>query len=483
MLPFFENHLNGEQNLYVMYILVTSILVNWFFSSFKKKVSRIINSPVDYLALSFVAISFLSLIAVAQDVGRAVKDQQPFITLVSSVLTSTDRSPLFCVHSFYNLVISLMLFSFLANNLKSIVEVERIFICLAIGLLATTVLGVLDYFDIVILGWIRESFQEEIRMRSIFGHSSWFAHFMTMTVPITLVSAFTPFKNRANRYFYKAILLLSIICIIYSFHRTALYSFIIICFLYCIFQYRFIAKKITNIISYIYLLPVKAVKALLTSGHVFMRFAIMIAVTAVVINYVQVNHVKDVLSTKYNSLVIAVKNNLEVNRFVYRYTDFFNLSSREYFWEESIEIFREHPVIGSGIGTYVWKYPDQDMMLVKYGESGYAQSPRSAHSLYLQILAERGISGLMIFLAILSVIFFEIFKSLKKRPGGYVRDVLLILFLIFMGFFIYSFIDYIFYVRPFELLFWLYVGVLYSLRRISLPAACPGCRFTSASLF
>lgn len=71
------------------------------------------------------------------------------------------------------------------------------------------------------------------------------------------------------------------------------------------------------------------------------------------------------------------------------------LNGRDYLWEMAIDLFKESPLIGSGYGGYA-----------AYAESVDAFTT-SAHNYYLQILAELGIIGLILYLIafISSVIF------------------------------------------------------------------------------
>jgi O-antigen ligase len=61
-------------------------------------------------------------------------------------------------------------------------------------------------------------------------------------------------------------------------------------------------------------------------------------------------------------------------------------ASRGWMWYDAYEVFRAHPVIGAGLGTFATVYPI-------YSLSNGNLAPRQAHNDYLQLLAESGLVG------------------------------------------------------------------------------------------
>lgn len=99
-------------------------------------------------------------------------------------------------------------------------------------------------------------------------------------------------------------------------------------------------------------------------------------------------------------------------------------------WKMSMEIFRDHPVTGVGLDNF-------STVSLKYnfkqerGPAHYFKAPRTPHSDYFKVLAETGIMG---FLLLLAVLFFLIRKALSP-PFHDVKKVL-VLFLLFQALFI-----------------------------------------------
>lgn len=79
-----------------------------------------------------------------------------------------------------------------------------------------------------------------------------------------------------------------------------------------------------------------------------------------------------------------------------------DLSNRNWFWEMAFELFRKNPILGSGINTYDYLYNSRKQGLSYIAFAG-------AHNSYIQLLAETGIVGEILFLiAIGGAIFFSI---------------------------------------------------------------------------
>lgn len=84
-------------------------------------------------------------------------------------------------------------------------------------------------------------------------------------------------------------------------------------------------------------------------------------------------------------------------------------------WQVAIDLFRDQPLLGVGVGNFNLYYQDRalELGLIFRGEG------RSTHSLYLEFLAEQGIIGLSIVLTIFGVAAYSIVSAVKtlRRYG------------------------------------------------------------------
>ncbi|MCK4809826.1 MAG: O-antigen ligase family protein [Candidatus Omnitrophica bacterium] len=109
-------------------------------------------------------------------------------------------------------------------------------------------------------------------------------------------------------------------------------------------------------------------------------------------------------------------------------------------WNAAVAMFKESPLIGKGLGTFM-------LYLPAYTELGY----QYAHNCYFQILAECGALGLLSFLWFLGEIIGRSYAKLKRNP-----DVLFVgLFAGLLTFLTHSFFDSQLYFLKLSIFFWL----------------------------
>ncbi|MFA5011717.1 MAG: O-antigen ligase family protein [Ignavibacteria bacterium] len=94
--------------------------------------------------------------------------------------------------------------------------------------------------------------------------------------------------------------------------------------------------------------------------------------------------------------------------------DYYTSKSRISFWNASLKMFKENPLTGIGHGNWQGLYP-------KYDEHSYTDatigmnSAVNPHNEYLEILAEYGIFGLVIFTGFIFTGIYLLFKNVKKE--------------------------------------------------------------------
>ena len=69
-------------------------------------------------------------------------------------------------------------------------------------------------------------------------------------------------------------------------------------------------------------------------------------------------------------------------------------------WQVGWKMFLYQPWLGVGLGTFMFNF-------MRFAENGYPYGVPYAHNCYLQMLAELGIAGLLSFLAILVLFFYN----------------------------------------------------------------------------
>ncbi|MFZ4398773.1 MAG: O-antigen ligase family protein [Bacteroidales bacterium] len=109
-------------------------------------------------------------------------------------------------------------------------------------------------------------------------------------------------------------------------------------------------------------------------------------------------------------------------------------------WKRSIDISKENPFLGKGLGTWrieVLKYGNRNLQ--SEDNITFYQRP---HNDFLWILSEQGLLGLIFFLLILSIVFYYLIQIIRSKTSN--DDILFyyLLFYLLTGYFIFSFFSF-----------------------------------------
>jgi len=93
-----------------------------------------------------------------------------------------------------------------------------------------------------------------------------------------------------------------------------------------------------------------------------------------------------------------------------------SINTRLLIWKTTLEMIKDRPIFGSGIGTFKMNYLDYQAEFLKNNPNyiKYSGKAREAHNEYLQMWAELGIIGLGIFIGVILTFFNLIINYLKK---------------------------------------------------------------------
>ncbi|KUO75661.1 MAG: hypothetical protein APF81_10080 [Desulfosporosinus sp. BRH_c37] len=107
--------------------------------------------------------------------------------------------------------------------------------------------------------------------------------------------------------------------------------------------------------------------------------------------------------------------------------DYLTMNGRERLWEVAINMFKDNPIYGSGIGSYNAIANDSG---IRFGNGDLWIY--QAHNVYYQIFAETGIIGGTIYLSLLSSVFISAFKLFKRLTDLSVIHQKMLYFVIYM---------------------------------------------------
>ncbi len=132
-----------------------------------------------------------------------------------------------------------------------------------------------------------------------------------------------------------------------------------------------------------------------------------------------------------------------------------SLVERYYLWDRAVSVIRAKPLTGTGINTYAVAHQRYDTTKNWRVRNYYA------HNGYLQLAAETGLPGLLLFLAFLSGQFLWSFKRLAQKRNTAPGKELLPLGLLsaLLGFLVFALIDTVLHNEQAAMTFWYLLGL------------------------
>jgi O-antigen ligase/Tfp pilus assembly protein PilF len=387
-------------------LLVIVGLVFWGFNVLKKEEFKIISNPLNIPVLSFIIICVLSLIW----------SNSPFIGL--------KELPLFLAGP--------LLYFIIVNNIYNERQIKRIIGAVIIVGALFGIYGILQYNGIDFPFWIGNYGRGKVF--GLFGNAGYFAEYLMLPLPIT-ISLFLVSKNKTL----KILLLMGILTmassIALTFTRTPylslVISFIFMLLLFVISQGKRLFKENIKIFIVIFI-------------------AIVLIVSLFVIP-TSLNEKGTVISKiKKRTSISNIGNEFSTGR-------------RTAIWKYTMLMIKDHPWFGAGIGTFKYnslryqaKFFDQEdnRALYPYGAAD------KTHNEYLQLGAELGIIGLIIFIWIMLAYFNYGLKILKREKDRYKQGMIIGLMGSVTAFLVDSIFWFPLHHSFTSFLFWLCLGLL-----------------------
>lgn len=232
-----------------------------------------------------------------------------------------------------------------------------------------------------------------------------------MALNIFLVLVFI-YKKWTNKYINYIVLVLNILALSFTFSRTGLliYLFLVVMFL-IIFLFR---KRFINAL----LILLLTIGMYFISGQNFVYSSLaryFIGIGDSISEKINLDFVSDATKFVLNPFVIdvydylgdeALDDDVEVDEQLTTDVDY-SLSSRSYYKKIATSLMKEHWELGIGIGSYTHIFNNQNVNDYLVGNP-YLEYFRYPHNMYLQLGAEVGIVGMILF-------FFNIIFMLLKR--------------------------------------------------------------------
>jgi len=274
-------------------------------------------------------------------------------------------------------------------------------------------------------------------LTSTIGQKNWISNYLAMIFPIGF-SYFLLEQIKKNK-------------IIYFFLLSILYTTLMIC------QSRgiWISISLTLMLAIYIIFKFKLLKVFKENK----KWLVLLLITFLVITVIYSTNNplnKSALTVPQRALSTFDENDPSIN-------------TRLLIWRTTIEMIKDKPLFGLGIGTFKYHYLDYQAEYLQNNPNYIKNSGKAAeaHNEYLQMAAEIGLVGLLIFLAVIFLFYFSIYQYLKKSVK---KEGMIIIFGLVMAitcFLIHSMFTFPFHVPVLGSTFFIFLGLAVVYMRIT----------------
>jgi O-antigen ligase/tetratricopeptide (TPR) repeat protein len=352
-------------------VLIVLSLMFWGLKMISREEIIFTSTPLNFPILSFISICVFSLI------------------WSNSFFVSLKELPLFLAGP--------LLYFVITNSINDERQINRILdILLIVGGLFG-IYGIFQYNGIDFSFWIRNIGRQQVF--GLFGNVNFFAEYLIVPLPIA-VSLFFASRNK----FKKILLLIAILAmgtsIIVTFTRGSYLSFgVSLIFMFFVFLISRGKKFIKN------------------NKKIFI--IILLAIIIITLLFVIPNPLN-----KSGTIISKIKSRISVTQL----TQDYSYNRRIAIWKFTGMMIKDHPLLGSGIGTFKYNTLRYQAEFFAQGKNrslypyGFADK---AHNEYLQLGAELGIIGLGIFIWLMISYFRFGLKILRKIKDAYRQGIII----------------------------------------------------------
>ena len=427
-IPLFGNHPSGPY-LFLLDILLLLIIANWIIRLLKEKDLRFYRTHLDLPIILFLLISLVSAIPYIIYLYQNTFQWSDIFQFFRAVANVNEHYPLYTMQCILNLLFGVLLYLFAINNLDNLKQINWLIFWLLVSFILTNLYGLLDYLEIISLPleWSEYTFERSRNyfrygpshcVHATFWNPRWYAEYLILVSPFLF--ALISIQKGYRKWLLLLTAILVTINLVLSYARGGWVSYpvVIVCMLLL-----FILTSQT---------PSKRKKPRRKIWWSLGTITLALALSLVLLR----------------PLLVELK-------IVERFSSISQGDVRLHLGKVALVIFTEHPLMGAGLGSYAWNYLEH----IPPSHPAYHQDHGTAHNNHLQILAERGILGLLIF-GWLLYLAFKI--GIRTMQGGdrRVRSLAGASLGFLVGFVVYSFVQDLFYIHALELMFWLNLSLI-----------------------
>lgn len=386
-------------------VLVIVALMFWVLKIIDREEIRFTSTPLNLPILSFIAICVFSLI------------------WSNSFFVSLRELPLFLAGP--------LLYFIIVNNVREEKQINRIIGAVIIVGAALGIYGIFQYNDIDFSFWASTAGRHKIFGLS--GNPGYFAGYLIFPLSLA-ISLFLAAKNR-NR---KILLLIGILLM-----GTTL--------IVTIARSSYAAFGLSLIFMFLLFLLARVKRFIIDNRKIFI-FLLIVIILAVSMFIIPTP------LNKPGTAISQIKGSISITRLI----DVFSSGRRAAIWKFTGMMIKDHPILGSGIGTF--KYNDLRYQ-AKFFEQGDNRSiypygvADKAHNEYLQLWVELGTIGLAIFFWLIIAYFIYGIRYLKREKDEQKQGIMIGMMGAVVAFLVDSFFWFPLHLSANLSLLWLFIGL------------------------
>ena len=352
-------------------VLILTSLMFWGFKIIDRGKIKFISTPLNLPVLAFISICLLSLF------------------WSNNFFISMKELPLF--------LFGPLLYFLIVNNLNNKYQINYILSILIIMGSLSGMYGIFQYQGIDFSFWTHNV--GRMRVAGLFGNVNYFAGYLIIPLSLAIALFFT-IKNKPKKIFLLIGILVMGGSLIFTFTRGS-----------------YLALGVSVIFMAFLFLKTRGKNFIRENKNIFI--IILIAIIMIAFLFV----VPTPLS-KSGTTISKIKERTSLARL----NNEFSSGRRIAIWKFTEMMIKDHPILGSGIGTFKYnslryqaKFFDQGQNRTLYPH-GFADK---SHNEYLQLWAELGIIGLGVFIWLM-IIYFNYGVTLLKKEKDYYRRGIII---------------------------------------------------------
>lgn len=465
LLPLYGDRPGSIQSFYLFLLscaLNTGFLIR-FYKDRRQFLERVnYRNPILLLASLYLAVSFLSLSSLPYcELITGLKSQLTSWTDLSGsayniirFVRSTEEqisyplvSVIWTIFSFNLTILTWLLVSVDPRN------AARLCAAVLYGLLFSLFAGLLDYYNVIDLNFMRSLDPVvnpggvQFRMQSFFGHSGWFAEYVTLAVPFTMVLLFKNVSFALKIGMILLVLLAGELSLILSFQRGGWISYpltLLIVWI-SIYTYRRLDSKEIGFFT--------ALKG--SSLKVLVSIPITLIITVLI--FMTLNRF-GLINSNPDALF---------SRYIERFGQITKSSDRTDFMKAGFMIGSLYPFLGGGSESFAYHFNREfNTPTGRYFRRLNLPLYGSSHNFYMQIFSGKGVAGLLLILAIIGYTILSSFKLVlfDLRNTTHEKIILLIVASFCFAFLIYGNVQELFYIQVLQYLFFIVLGIAAALQ-------------------